>query len=63
MCNKQFQAKKRFDNHTKNSKCNQDSRKCQHCDKVYATISALKLHQTKLNGKKVSSMCAMCAEY
>ena len=54
LCDKQFYAKKRYDNHTKIGKCSQDGRKCQHCNRVYATIGALNLHISKLNGDKVS---------
>ena len=54
ICKKQFQSKKRYDSHLKIGKCSKNDRKCQHCNKVYATVSALNLHISKLGGEKVS---------
>ena len=59
-CEKQFYTKKRFDSHLKIGKCGIDDRKCQHCDKVYATPTALKLHMRKLRGKKVTTEESFC---
>ena len=53
LCEKHFHSKKRFDSHLKIGKCSKDDRKCQHCNKVYATVSALNLHISKLSGDKV----------
>ena len=52
-CEKQFYSKKRLDIHVKIGKCSKGDRKCRHCNKVYATVSALNLHLSKLNGEKV----------
>ena len=59
-CEKQFYTKKRFDSHLKIGKCGIDDRKCQHCNKVYATPTALKLHMRKLRGKKVTTEKSFC---
>ena len=56
ICKKQFQSKKRFDSHLKIGKCGKNDRKCQHCNKVYATVSALNLHLSKLGGDKVNML-------
>ena len=59
-CEKQFYTKKRFDSHLKIGKCGIDDRKCQHCNKVYATPTALKLHMRKFRGKKVTTEKSFC---
>ena len=61
LCSQKFLQKSWLDYHKSKNKCSPSKRKCDHCQKVYATVTALNLHLRKLRGEK-EFVCQVCSK-
>ena len=59
VCHRKFLQKRWLEVHRRKDNCGLNRRKCDHCQKVYATSTALKLHLRKLRGEKEFA-CQVC---
>jgi len=59
VCHRKFLQKRWLEVHRRKDNCGLSRRKCDHCQKVYATSTALKLHLRKLRGEKEFA-CQVC---